>query len=226
MPTSGRFSRSLSPAAMGVAVLALVLAGAGVGWSASQVTTKDIKNNAVTSPKVKNGSLKATDLVKEKKATPIAAPGGPEFTDGGQGDCQWVAATAVLPGTGVASYRVDRFGIVHLSGIAVGDNGPGGDMDCDFATESEDGLITILPPELRPAESQLVTMPGGSLLYLVGPTALGPELPAGALFIAGTSALLDGISYIPSTSPIAPDPGPRSQLSPEARAQLRQLVGR
>lgn len=120
MPTSTRTTRSIPPAAIVVAVLALVLASAGAGYSAGKIGTKDLKNNAVTSAKVKNGTLTDKDLVKDQKFIKIADAGGVDFSNGGQGDCQWQPGSMVLPGVGDPAYRTDRFGTVHLSGIAVG----------------------------------------------------------------------------------------------------------
>lgn len=49
----------------GVAYLALFIAlSAGTAFAASKVKTNDIADNAVTSPKIKNGQVKAGDLGK------------------------------------------------------------------------------------------------------------------------------------------------------------------
>lgn len=112
-------------------MLALVIAAAGAGYSAGRIGTKDLKNNAVTSPKVKNGSLTRADLIKERKATVVAAAGGVDFTTGGQGDCLWVSGANEIPGVADPSYRTDRFGTVHLTGVAVSSDAPGGDGDGD-----------------------------------------------------------------------------------------------
>ena len=221
--SSNRLSQSMSPAAMIVAVLALVLAGAGVGWSASQITTKDIKNNAVTSPKVKNGSLKDADLVKEKKVTLIADPGGPEPGDGGEGDCDWSSPGGVF-GSADPSYRVDRFGMVHLYGVAYGADAAGGDADCDQANEDEDGLVTVLPPQLRPGANLFVAISGGGVLYVAGSQGL-PGLAPGSVYVAGTTAPLDGISYYPSTSPLAAVSTIEVKQGPVPRAWLKGLPG-
>ena len=231
-----RLSASLSPAAMTVAVSALVLAGAGAGYSAAQIGTKDIKNNAVTSAKiqknavtgakVKNGSLTAADLVKEKKPTRFGAAGGPAFSNGGQGDCVWQSASVVLPGVGAPSYRVDRFGTVHLSGVAVGGNGAGGDATCDYNSEAEDGIVTILPAAVRPATIQVRPIGSSSEgMIIVGNTPI-MGLPKGAVYWKGPptfGALLDGISYLPAGSPLAARTATRSHLSPEGRVLLRHL---
>jgi hypothetical protein len=219
--SSTRYIRSISPAVVLIAVLALVLAGAGVGYSAGKIGTKDIKNNAVTGAKVKNGTLTDKDMVKDQKAIKVADPGGVDFSNGGQGDCVWQSGALVLPGVGDPAYRTDRFGTVHLSGIAVSGPGAGGDGMCDSSSETEDGLVMVLPPELRPASTILVQT-GLNTLYVMGPTPI-PPLVAGAVYATDGVAFLDGISYLPSTSPLAPKAPARTHLGPAGRALLKQL---
>jgi hypothetical protein len=219
--SSTRYIRSISPAVVALAVLALVLGGAGVGYSAGKIGTKDIKSNAVTGAKVKNGTLTDKDMVKDQQAIKVADPGGVDFSDGGQGDCIWQSGALVLPGVGDPTYRTDRFGTVHLSGIAVGTSGPGGDAMCDSSGEVEDGLVMVLPPELRPASTILIQT-GLNTLYVMGPTPI-PPLVAGAVYASDGVAFLDGISYLPSTSPLAPKAPARTQLGPEGRALLHRL---
>ena len=222
MPTSTRSIRSTSPAAIVVAVLALLLASAGAGYSAGKIGTKDIKNNAVTSAKVKNGTLTDKDMVKDQKFITVSDPGGVDFSNGGQGDCQWQPGSMVLPGVGDPAYRTDRFGTVHLSGIAVGAAGAGGDGTCDASGETEDGLVMILPPELRPASTLLFQFGLSGAMYIMGPTPI-PPLPAGAVYVSDGVAFLDGISYVPSTSPLAPKAPARTHIGPAGRALLKQL---
>jgi hypothetical protein len=219
--SSKRYIRSISPAVVVVAVLALLVAGAGVGYSAGKIGTKDIKNNAVTSAKVKNGTLTNKDMAPEQKAIKVADPGGVEFSNGGQGDCIWQPGSLVLPGVGDPAYRTDRSGMVHLSGIAVGASGPGGDGMCDAGGEVEDGLVMVLPPELRPA-STLLIQSGLGTMYVMGPTPI-PPLVAGAVYTSDGVAFLDGISYLPSTSPLAPKSPARTHIGPQGRALLKQL---
>ena len=44
--------------AMGVALIALVVALGGTTYAAVRIGTKQIKNNAITSPKIRNGQVK------------------------------------------------------------------------------------------------------------------------------------------------------------------------
>ncbi len=76
--------RKPSPALL-VAILALIVALSGVAYAAvklpkGSVGTKQLKNNAVVSSKVKNGSLQAADF-----KTPPAGPTGPAGATGPAG---------------------------------------------------------------------------------------------------------------------------------------------
>ncbi len=74
-----RIHKSSGPAALVLAVFALVLAmTGGAAVAAGKITTKQIKNGAVTSAKVKDGSLTLADFdVSErvKLVGPAGAPG-------------------------------------------------------------------------------------------------------------------------------------------------------
>ena len=247
MSSGGLWRRSASrwsaasPAAIAVAALALVLAAGGAGYSAALIGTKDIRNgavtgakiksNAVTSPKIKNGTVTNTDLVKEQRFVKFSAPGAPDFANGGQGDCVWQSAATTIPGVGDPSYRVDRSGVVHLAGIAIGGNGPGGDATCDYSGQVEDGVVTILPQRLRPATIQVRPVgAAGNGVIIVGNTTIS-GIPAGAVFWQGSPSfgvLLDGISYVPAGSPLAARTAaraaPRTHLGPQGRALLRHLL--
>ena len=226
---STRFTRSLSPAAMFVAVLALVLAGAGAGYSAAKIGTNDLENNAVTSPKIKNGTVSNADLVKEKKYVKISAPGAPGFATGGEGDCLWQDGSALIPGLAHASYQKDRFGMVHLAGVVVDADAPGGDATCDTSDpgESEDGIVMVLPKKLRPERTQLaVSALTGSPVVVVGNQPLvdgSLVLPPGAVYSSNGGAVLDGIAYHPVGSKVSVRAATGSTLTPEGRALLREL---
>lgn len=206
-----RLNRSMSPAAMLVAILAIVLAAAGAGYAGGQIGTSGIKNgaitnpklatNAVTSAKIKNGQVTNADLVKERRTVKISAAGAPNFSNGGQGDCAWVSGATEVPGVGAPAYRVDRSGIVHLSGIGISKDAAGGDANCDSSGETEDGIMTILPPSLRPAQNQYL-FTGSYILVIAGPHGFAGELPPGAVYASEGAAILDNISYVPSTSPL------------------------
>ncbi|WP_372733512.1 hypothetical protein [Nocardioides sp.] len=206
-------TRGLNPvslAALALGLLALLATAAGVGYAAGQIGTNQIKNNAITTPKikknavnsqkVKNGSLKAADLVKEKKQKK------PTFLNGGDGDCVWQAGGALIAGLGNPTYRKDRFGTVHLTGIAQRSNGPGGDTVCNSSDpgETADGIAFKLPPGFIPAKSILLAS-GTEEIIIVGAgglTAPGVSLPAGAVFGSGTVLLLDGLYFQPAGSKV------------------------
>ena len=55
--------------AMGVALIALVVAMGGSSYAALRIGTKQIKNNAVTSDKIRNGAVKNIDLARNSVVT-------------------------------------------------------------------------------------------------------------------------------------------------------------
>lgn len=58
-----RWSRSMSPAALVLSILALVVAtSAGTAYAAVQIGTKQLKNGAVTSAKIRDGGVQSVDL--------------------------------------------------------------------------------------------------------------------------------------------------------------------
>ena len=225
-----RIRNAMSPAAMLVAVLALVLAGAGVGYTAANVGTNDLENNAVTSPKVKNGTLKAADLVGEKPFAVVGKGSAPDYANGGEGDCVWTSGTFQLPEIAAPGYRLDRFGTVHLQGVAVGADAPGGDALCDSTqmNETEDGAVFTLPAKFRPAKTQIRPIGTAGSMVVTGKQGLPAlGLAPGVVHWTGSpsfGALLDGISYQPAGSKVLPRTSGR--LTPQGRQLLRNLLGR
>lgn len=58
-----RWSRSMSPAALVLSILALVVAtSAGTAYAAVKIGTKQLKNGAVTSAKIRDGGVRSADL--------------------------------------------------------------------------------------------------------------------------------------------------------------------
>lgn len=58
-----RFDRAMSPAALLVSVLALVVAtSAGSAYAAAKISTGQIKNSAITAAKIKNGAVTAPKI--------------------------------------------------------------------------------------------------------------------------------------------------------------------
>ncbi|WP_232678254.1 hypothetical protein [Nocardioides sp. R-C-SC26] len=73
-------------APMTVSVAALVVALGGTSYAATQIQTKDIANNAVTSNKIKDGSIKPRDLnARLFKSDPVEGPEGPQGPAGPEG---------------------------------------------------------------------------------------------------------------------------------------------
>ena len=222
-----RPSTALSPAAMLVAVLALVLAAGGIGYAAGSVGTKDLKSGAVTSAKVRDGSLRAKDLVPEEAFSYAGDPGGPVLRDGGEGDCVWTDAAEAVPGLTPVGFRVDRFGTVHLSGVAQSTPVPGaGDGECGGTADEvdEDGIVFILPRRYWPAASVLVGHAEGVLI--AGPGGLdvegGTSAPAGAVVCTSICAL-EGITYVRAGSPVAAVRPPSAGNGPGADRVLQEF---
>ena len=217
-----RLQPAVSALALSLSLLALVGSAAGVGYAAGQIGTSQIKNKAVTTPKlhnnavttakVKDGSLTAKDMVKEEKQHI------PTFTNGGEGDCVWHPGSDLLLGLGGPTYRMDRFGRVVLTGIAISENGSGGDTACNESDpgQASDGTAFILPAKYRPAKT-ILTLLGTDSMLIVGPTGLssgGVVLPPGAVWSSGNALVLDNISYEPVGSKLVANRASSGKLHP------------
>jgi hypothetical protein len=128
--------RKPSPATL-IALLALFVALGGSSYAALQVPrgsvgTKQLKNNAVTSPKVRNNSLLLRDFRASQRAR-LRGERGPQGVPGPAGAAGAAgpagpAGPAGAPGSAIAFARVDANGIVDpavSSGIAVLSTGSG-----------------------------------------------------------------------------------------------------
>ena len=226
-----RLTASMSPAAMILPIFALVVAAAGAGYSVATIGTSDIKNNAVTSAKVKNGTLVAADMIPERKFTYVDAGGPPNFSNGGQGDCVWQSAHPLLAGLPRVGFRTDRFGTVHLAGIVQGTDSAGGDAVCDVAAEQEDGVVFTLPANARPKKHVLRvqgTGTGSGTLLIAGKGGVfgaGIALPAGSVYWTGDPGfglLLDGISYPASSTKVFGRSLASGKLTAEGAALLKR----
>jgi hypothetical protein len=236
-----RIHPAITMVALCISLLALVAAAAGAGYAAATigtaqlkdnavtapkisknaVTTKKIKKNAVTTKKVKNGSLSAADMVAEEKQV------APALSNGGEGDCVWQGLGALVSGVGLPTYRKDRFGTVHLDGGATAVDGAGGDANCDPSGpgQSADAIAFILPAAYMPAKTQLFGGVGG-LAIVAGPagtTFSGNAFPPGAVVgVSGSLILLDGLSYEPVGSPIVL---PKVGKASKQQGDLRKALG-
>jgi hypothetical protein len=221
--------RSPSPAFI-IAMLALFVALGGtsvaaIGLSRGSVKGKFIAKNAITSPKVKNHSLKKSDFAaKQLPAGPrglkgdkgdkgdagqvpapgpmhfVGAQGEIQFWNGGGNDCLWGNAD---PAKSPALYYKDLAGVVHLQGLVKATPGPDGDMACTLVGGSgEDIRIFFLPEGFRPVDpnKRLVfseAAAGTSVLVNVdGNGTVSLDPNSGSNSNnAATSLTLDGISF-------------------------------
>jgi hypothetical protein len=212
-----RVGSMMSPVALLVAILALVISAAGVGYAAGQIgsdqiknkaiTAKKIKNNAVTTKKIKkgavtgdkilDGSVTTADLPKNEVERAAA------LTNGGENDCVWSPGPTLIPGLNPVTFRKDRFGTVHLAGIVQGANGPGGDMLCNSGDDgqSSDAIVFMLPAGYIPAKSVIFGSTNAGGVVIVGAQGLVQDtlvLPPGAVVTGSTDpALFDGITFEP-----------------------------
>ncbi len=123
------FLKLPSPAAV-VAVVALVVAGSGASYAAGKIDTGDLSKNAVTSKKIKNGTIK----VKDMKGSAVAAlkgatgpagaagPAGPAGAAGAQGPAGSARAYAVTTNAGVGSLitaRTSGFSTLSKGGVGI-----------------------------------------------------------------------------------------------------------
>jgi hypothetical protein len=218
-----RLSPAVSLVALFIALLALVAAAAGAGYAGgtvgakdlkknsvtaakikkNAVTTKKIKNNAVNGAKIADGSVGIADLPAEEAQHAV------QFSNGGEGDCVWQGGGALIPGLSSPTFRKDRFGTVHLTGILVGSNGAGGDGACDSGApgQASDIIAFMLPAGYIPAKTVIVpgsvSGTGGAGAIIVGAAGLVSgtiSLPPGAVAADSDGALLDGVYFQPAGS--------------------------
>jgi hypothetical protein len=239
-----RISPAVSLVAVFIALLALVAAVAGAGYAAGTIGAKDLKKNSVTSAKIKknavtakkiksgavtsdkvaDGSLGVSDLVAQEAQHAAA------LSNGGEGDCVWQSGAAVIPGLGGPTFRKDRFGTVHLTGIAIVSDGAGGDGVCDPSDpgQTSDAIAFTLPAGYVPSKTLLIPVgiSGGAIL-IAGPQGIaapGLFLPPGSVADAlggGGAILLDGLDFEPAGSNVVLAKGSaKGSLSPELLAQF------
>ena len=178
------------------------------------VTTKKIKANGVRTGDIQNGGVRKADLAPDEAVRKVGAAGQPTFNTGGQNDCIYANANTIVPGFGnPAGFWKDKNGIVHLVGLVVSQDGPGGDTLCDFDPPlGDDNLVFTLPAGYRPANMELQDVSfwsnegsdpsdtGNTLI--IGATQdlfiSGTFIPAGAVLIQTPEAQnfsLDGITF-------------------------------
>jgi hypothetical protein len=240
-----RLHSAMSPVALLIAILALMASAAGAGFAAATigtaqlknnavtaqkikknaVTTKKIKKNAVTPDKIKDGTLTAAELV------PNEAQHAAVLGNGGEGDCVWQSGASLIAGLGGPTFRKDRFGTVHLTGIVIVADGAGGDASCDPSDpgQGSDAIAFTLPAGYVPAKTLIIGDLGSSggtiIVGAQGLNSPGLVLPPGAVATASTSTgglLLDNISFEPAGSSVVI---PKMTASGRISPQFLKLVG-
>lgn len=133
----------------------------------------------------------------------IGAPGEPQFSDGGEGDCVWKLAVDNIPGTSPAGFAKHALGRVWLRGVLSATAGPDGGGVCNPGDpgESEDGLVFVLPPSYRPA---FFDISGLAHAIVIAPDAGAklndnPIAPGGVNSVLAGVAVLDGVSIRAAT---------------------------
>lgn len=238
-----RVGSALSPLALLVALLALVAGAAGAGYAAGQIGTGDIKNNAITAKKikksavttkkikknavtadrVKDGSLSAADMVAQEPQHAAT------LLNGTEGDCLYQSGATLLAGLGGPTFRKDRFGEVHLTGVAVGGDGPGGDGVCDPTDpgQASDAIAFMLPAGYIPAKTMIVgdLSAGGTIIVgAAGLNSFGLILPPGAVApnSGGSPITLDGVTFDPVGSSVVL---PKIAASGRVNGSLARTLG-
>ena len=162
--------------AMGVALVALVVALGGTSYAALRIGTKQIKSNAITSPKIRNGQVKNVDLARNSVVTAKIVAGavtGLQIKDASVGNSD-------LANDAVTSSKV-RAGAIGNSDLA--DNAIGSSKVADgtlLGADIKDGEVVEGNGRLL---ATAVTLPDGAsatpLLTAPGLGALRASCTAG-----------------------------------------------
>ena len=225
-------------------IAVFVAVGLGGAYAADKITSRDLARNSVKSKAIKDRGVKGKDVKDATLKSADYGDGSVAATDlaasppvqalvlgnGGEGDCIWIDGTVDFPGSAQVSARRDLLGEVALSGATAPVDGPGGDGACDGAGPEalEDSTVTTLPPEYRPALSQIfVNSSGGGIIVVAGVNGLtlgtSNLAPGGIYSAVGSAAFLNEISFLAADAPNSPAPASgRERIS--ARV-LRQFGG-
>jgi hypothetical protein len=160
-----------------------------VALSAGAYAAFHLPKNSVRSKNIVNKQVKRPDLKPAEAFHHVGAAGEPQFGRGGQNDCRWKGISG--GGQTPPVFYKDPYGVVRLAGLALGEDGPGGDGKCD---DSQDATIFRLPKSDRPARQT----------YLPPVVVIGrkgsPPFPPGAVLATNLSSPqtvvpLDPISF-------------------------------
>jgi hypothetical protein len=154
-----------------MSTITVFIALGGTSWAvaANSVGNRQLKANAVTSAKVRNGTLTKKDLSPgalvgrgQRGPTGPSGPAGPAGP-AGPGQAEGWKALPFTNGWGnygsvweVAGYRKDPFGIVHLRGLVT------------RASGAPAGNIAILPAGYRPQRGRIFAVHTGESPYQAG----------------------------------------------------------
>jgi hypothetical protein len=124
-PMRSRLNRFRLSPAFPISLMALFVALGGIGYAAATVGTGDIKNGAVTSKKIKNGTIKKKDL---KFTIPTGGAQGPAGPPG-------------PPGSGTANVQADHLATIQSYNGTIGDPA---DPPASTVLASSDGFDWVL----------------------------------------------------------------------------------
>jgi hypothetical protein len=171
--------------AMGVALIALVVALSGTSYAVVRIGTKQIKNNAVTSEKIRNGGVRNVDLARNSVVTAkivASAVTGLQIRDGGVGNAD--LGNDAVTGTKVRAGAIGNSDLANdaVSGAKIRDSSVGNTelaTDAVTTTKIKDGAIgtgdyadsSILASKIKDGEvvegngrmlSNALTLPDGA----------------------------------------------------------------
>jgi hypothetical protein len=171
-----KLRRRVQSPALVVSVFALIVALGGTGYAAVTVGTNQIKNGAVTAPKLAKGAVTTSKIaartVTRGKLAALEAPHNPQFRASGWRNC----------GSGFekAGFYKDLEGIVHLQGCVKGGGG---------------SQIFVLPSGYRPpGREEFAVACDGCTATNVG-RLLVARTGEVAVYSAGTTQSLDGVTF-------------------------------
>jgi hypothetical protein len=144
--------------AMGVALIALTVALGGTTYAAVRIGTKQIRDNAITSPKIRNGAVRNIDLARNSVVTAKIVAGavtGLQIKDASVGNADLgndsVTGSKVRGGAiGNSDLATDAVTTTKLRAGAVGN------------TDIADGAVSTLPDGA--SATPLLTAPGLGVL--------------------------------------------------------------
>lgn len=146
----------------------LALGGTSYAVAKNSIGEKQLKSNAVTSPKIKDGAVTAADLAPGTAISGPRGPRGEQGPAGAKGDrgtdvtreawkelpftTGWVSyAAAYDPAWQPAEYRKDSGGRVELRGLVTRISG----------TPTAGAVIAVLPPGYRPRRGRIFLASAG-----------------------------------------------------------------